>query len=211
MHPIAIAVLLATSPVDVADAHTGAAIKLPAGPLCVTLPAVEFDAKACAPKTAKQLDTERQQLVAMNTAKTVTLALARLPAGMGVTVVATKVALRSGKLPPGFLQHLVDDMARGAADDDGRLPTVARHGDATYEVESFNGISTARVEMVMTYGPQSLTTVSWVVLAPNGNFTVGIAGTGPAAELRKQGTAIMATLAMPEKQRVDLTGRVPIP
>ena len=209
---VAAGLLHLSPPLEVADAHTGAAVKLPAGPLCVTLPVTDIDAAACAPKSVKEVEADRKQLRALDTARASNLALVRTRSGAVISIISAKVASpRKGKLPPGFLHRLFDDMAKGAADDDGRIPTFARHGDETYEIETYNGITAARAETTLTYGKDALNTVQWVVLAPNGNFTVSVAGTGAIADLRKEGTAVMATLSMPEAQRVDLSGRTPIP
>jgi hypothetical protein len=201
---LAVAVVSHAAPlIEVAEPITGASLKLPPGPLCVTVPSVEFNAEACAPRTAAQLENERPMLQRLGI-----VGFARAPRGIGIMVKARQVAPRKGKISSSILRQLFDDLAKGVTDD-GKPATFARHGDEVYEIETYNGVTAARAEMPMPSAQK--TSVTWVVLAPNVDLLVTVAGAGSVDELRKLGAAMLGALQMPERQRVDLTGRVAIP
>lgn len=193
-----LSLVLAAGPIKVSSGDVS--VQLPEA-MCFVLPQLKYDAKRCSGYPAESVDQQRMLLATQNTERAQTLALA-YGDSMQVLVLNVNVrGKRKGKMPPAFIDKLVNDAVEGAY----AKPNPPR------EIETINGVTVLRIEMTIPINQKDIQSIGWTVLTSATNFSVTVQGLAPREKQLELGRKVLSTLVVPEKQRVDLTGKTPIP
>ena len=193
-----VALTFSADPVVVTEPLTGVSVTLP--PMCVVLPAAKYDAKACAPLSEEDVASLRGELE-MSTSASRVIAMG-LRDGMRVLITQQMAASRrKGKVPPGFVDHMATQI----------VASTRGKASGLHQVETYNGVTVLRVDFTTRRGldPETLGS-TWTVPTPTSDIGIAVVK-GTRKDLYLLGRDVLRSLSVPEKQRIDLTGKTPAP
>lgn len=192
-----VALTFSADPVVVTEALTGVSVTLP--PMCVVLPAVKFDAKACAPLSEEDVASLRGELeISPSTSRVLAMGLRD---GMRLLITQQNAdTRRKGKTPAGF----IDVMARQIALSSRGQPS------GLHQVETFNGSTVLRVDLTFQRRDTETLGTTWTLVTPTSDIAIAVSK-GTRKSVHELGREVLRSLSVPEKQRLDLTGKAPAP
>lgn len=192
-----VALTFSADPVVVTEPLTGVSVTLP--PMCVVLPAAKYDARACAPLSEEDITSLRGELeMSSGTSRVVAMGLRE---GMRLLITHQPAeSRRKGKTPASF----IDGMARQIA-----LSARGRPS-GLHQVETYNGATVLRVDLTFQRGGAETTGTTWTLVTPLADLGIAVMK-GTQKDAHQLGREVLRSLSVPEKQRIDLTGKTPAP